>query len=179
MPDGTFSQFSESSLPRESQSRNQIDGEQFWIASLSDVFVTNDTGSSLIAGLYRKPMIQTNLSIFGLMTTQPGAIAVVKKYIAANGEPLTLRTLMALGVHKITEQKTLDLLGITIVENSLEDLKLLANEIVEVAHGKWLPSASNLRILSENIQEQQLKSLLPKNVHFANSWLKRNLWFFQ
>lgn len=151
---------------------------QFWIASLSDVVISTDSGSSLIGSLFRKPMLQTNLSLFGLFDSTPGVIVTLKKYVNSRDDKLTLRELMDLGVHNITDQKDLDLLGIRIIENSQEDLLLLVSEIEEMAKNCWAPSSENLMVQSLQINNIYLSTMLPREVYFSNAWLKRNLWFF-
>jgi putative glycosyltransferase (TIGR04372 family) len=160
-------------------SQDQSDFNDFFLTGNSDICITTDSGSLWIPVLFRKKIIQTNLSLFGLIKGPPFTIVTLKDYkLIASGQLLTLTELVKLGIHRISDQKNLDLLGVQVIENSQEDLKCLAKEIEEIYDEVWIPSRLSRKVHSKIARQFVSDFSIPEETYFANSWILNRPWFF-
>jgi putative glycosyltransferase (TIGR04372 family) len=162
-----------------SASEDQSDFNDFLLAGNSDVCVTTDSGSITMPLLFRKKIIQTNLSLFGLINGPSSTLVTLKDHRdIASGKLLSLKELVELGVQSISDQKSFDLLGVDLIENSREDLSQLAQEIEDFYNETWRPSKLNQQISSLIQKDFAVNCPLPKDTYFANSWISNRPWFF-
>lgn len=160
-------------------SQDQSDFNDFFLTGNSDICITTDSGSLWIPVLFRKKIIQTNLSLFGLIKGPPFTIVTLKDYkLIASGQLLTLTELVKLGIHRISDQKNLELLGVEVIENSQEDLKCLAKEIEEIYDEVWIPSKLSREVHSKIARRFVSDFSIPEETYFANSWILNRPWFF-
>ena len=160
-------------------SEEQSDFKDLLLTESSDICVTTDSGSLMIPLLFRKKIIQTNLSLFGLINGPPSTVVMLKdhRYISS-GKLLSLGELVGLGVHRITDQENFELLGIEVIENSPEDLNRLSQEIEEIYGEIWCPNRLNKEVDSKIRKRFTATFTFPKNTYFANSWISDRDWFF-
>jgi putative glycosyltransferase (TIGR04372 family) len=162
-----------------STSQDQSDSNDFFFIGNSDICITTDSGSLWIPFLFRKKIVQTNLSLFGLVAGPPFTIATIKDYrLIKNDKLLTLAELVKLGIHRISDQKNLDMLGVEVTENSQEDLKRLGQEIEDLFDGVWIPSELSRKVHSKIAVQFAEDFTIPKDTYFANSWVANRSWFF-
>ena len=163
-----------------SVSEEQSDFNDFLLVGNSDICVTTDSGSVAIPLLFRKKIVQTNLSLFGLINGPSNTLVTLKDYrCISSGELLSLNDQLKLGIHLISDQKNFDLLGIEVIENSQEDLSQLAEEIEDFYSEIWRPNIVNQRAWSIIQREFNANYPLPKDTYFANSWISNRPWFFE
>jgi putative glycosyltransferase (TIGR04372 family) len=162
-----------------STSQDQSDFNDFFFVRNSDVCITTDSGSVWIPVLFRKKIVQTNLSLFGLSFGPSFTIATLKDYrLMKSGKLLTLADLVNLKIHKVSDQKKLEMLGVEVIENSKEDLRCLSREIEEIHGGVWAPSEQSREVHSKISRQFTEDFSLPKETYFANSWIANRSWFF-
>ena len=161
-----------------SVSHDQSDFNDFLLVGNSDICVTTDSGSITMPLLFRKKMIQTNLSLFGLVNGPSSTFVTLKdhRYIASD-KLLSLKELFELGIHLISDQKNFDLLGVEVMENSQEDLNQLTEEIEDLYSGIWRPNKLNREVCSIIQKQFAVNCHLPKDTYFANSWISNRPWF--
>jgi hypothetical protein len=162
-----------------SNSEDQSDVNDFFLTGNSDICVTTDSGSLSIPLLFRKKIVQTNLSLFGLIEGPSSTIVTLKDHrCIASGRLLSLGELVSLGIHRISDQKSFNLLGVEVIENSTEDLYRLAQEVEEIYGGIWCPTKLNEKVNSKMRERFAASFTLPKDTYFANSWISNRTWFF-
>ena len=162
-----------------SNSKVQSDFNDFFLTGNSDICITTDSGSLSIPLLFRKKIVQTNLSLFGLIEGPSSTIVTLKDHrCIANGRLLSLEELVRLGIHRISDQKSFNLLGVEVIENSPDDLYRLAQEVEEIYGGIWCPNKLNEKVNSKMRERFSASFALPKDTYFANSWISNRTWFF-
>ena len=163
-----------------STSEDQSDFNDFLLTGNSDICVTTDSGSIALPLLFRKKIIQTNLSLFGLINGPSNTLVTLKDHRdIASGKLLSFGELVGLGIHLISDQKNFDLLGVEVVENSSEDLCQLVEEIKDFYCETWHPNKLNQRIIPLIQKQFAVNCPLPKDTYFANSWILNRPWFFK
>jgi putative glycosyltransferase (TIGR04372 family) len=161
-----------------SVSEDQSDFNDFLLAGSSDVCVTTDSGSITIPLLFRKRIVQTNLSLFGLINGPSSTFVTLKDYrYISSGKLLSFKELFELGIHTISDQKDFDLLGVEVIENSQEDLSQLAEEIEDLYSEIWRPNKLNQEVCLIIQKQFAANCPLPKDTYFANSWISNRPWF--
>lgn len=161
-----------------SVSQDQSDFNDFLITRNSDICITTDSGSLAIPVLFRKKIVQTNLSLFGLIAGPSLTIVTLKDYrCISSGTLLSLKELVKLGVHRITDQKGFENLGIDVIENSPKDLVCLKQEIEELHFGIWRPNRLNKELGSKIQRQFGMDFSIPQDTYFANSWIISRPWF--
>lgn len=161
-------------------SEDQSDFNDFLLTGNSDICVTTDSGSIMMPLLFRKKIVQTNLSLFGLINGPSSTLVTLKDHRdIASGKLLSINELVELGIHSISDQKSFDLLGVEVIENSQEDLSQLVEEIDDFYNETWRPNKQNQRISSLIQKQFAVNCPLPKDTYFANSWILNRPWFFE
>jgi putative glycosyltransferase (TIGR04372 family) len=161
-----------------SVSQDQSDFNDFLLVGNSDICVTTDSGSTTMPLLFRKKIVQTNLSLFGLINGPSSPFVTLKDFRSiSSGKLLSLKELFELNIHLISDQKNFDLLGVEVVENSQEDLNQLTEEIEALYSGIWRPNKLNREVCSIIQKQFAANCHLPKDTCFANSWISNRPWF--
>jgi putative glycosyltransferase (TIGR04372 family) len=161
-----------------SVSQDQSDFNDFLLVGNSDICVTTDSGSTTMPLLFRKKIIQTNLSLYGLINGPSSPFVTLKDFRSISSyKLLSLRELFELGIHLISDQKNFDLLGVEVMENSQEDLNQLTEEIEDLYSGIWRPNKLNREVCSIIQKQFATNCHLPKDTYFANSWILNRPWF--
>lgn len=157
----------------------EVEKINFGLCSKSKVSITTDSGSALIPFFLRKPIVQTNISMFGLIYGIPSKLILPKMYLdLESGIKLTFRECLRQGIHNVTNDLEFSKKKIKVLSLDEYTLRDLAQEIIEISNQAWEPSALNLKVTDEFRSEfLQLYPLLQFQT-FPNFWVEKNLWFF-
>lgn len=151
----------------------------FGLCSKAKVSITTDSGSALIPFFLRKPIVQTNISMFGVIYGIPSKLILPKMYLDLDsGVKLTFRDCIRQGIHNITSDLEFSKKKIKVLSLDEYTLWELAEEIIEISNQTWEPSILNLKVTNKFRSEfGQLYPLLQFQT-FPNFWVEKNLWFF-
>lgn len=156
-------------------SEHTSDFADFFIASLMNFSINNDSGSIYIPTVLRKPVYLCNASLNGILNGSPGFIHLMKRYKLGDKD-LSLLQLVNLKIDQISNQGELDSLNVVIVENTEDELCFFAQEVIEHVAGMWNPSEANLK-LKRWLTDYTLSHGGKVNGYFPNYWLQKNGWF--
>jgi len=144
----------------------------------STLCITTDSGSLLAAILFRKKVFQTNLSLFGLVRGPSHTVAVLKSaQRIVDGSALSLTTLILTGAENFSSSSQFRSEDIALIDNSPDLLAELCSEISDVAHGNWVPSSLNTRIIDALRKIEGLN--IPEDTFFSNVWCKESEFFLR
>lgn len=157
----------------------EVEKINFGLCSKAKVSITTDSGSALIPFFLRKPIVQTNISMFGMIYGIPSKLILPKMYLdLESGVRLTFRECLRQGIHDITSDLEFSKKKIKVLSLDEYTLRDLAHEIIEISNQTWEPSTLNLKVTDGFRSEFcQLYPLLQFQT-FPNFWVEKNLWFF-
>jgi putative glycosyltransferase (TIGR04372 family) len=160
--------------------RIEVEKLNFGLCSQAKVSITTDSGSALIPFFLRKPIVQTNISMFGLIYGIPSNLILPKIYFDIEaGVKLTFRECLRRGIHEITsdhDYKKNRIMVISLDENTLGEL---TEEIVQISSQVWEASALNMQLMAELRSDFVKLYPILQYQTFPNFWVEKNRWFFQ
>lgn len=160
--------------------RTEIEKLNFILCSLAKVSITTDSGSALIPFFLRKPIVQTNISMFGFIYGIPSNLILPKMYFDIEARAmLTFRECLRRGIHEITSDLDYKKKKIKVISSDAHTLGGLTPEIVQISNQVWEASALNIKV-TEKLRSDfaELYPILRYQT-FPNFWVEKNCWFFE
>ena len=148
---------------------------EFEIVENSEISITTDSGIVALPVLFRKKIVQTNISYFALFAGPSGTLVAPKfLYSEERNRYLELSEILREGLHKLTDQSDFDRRRIIHIDLPADFLSSIAYEIEEFAiHDCWRPSKSNLDLVNLALKCLEPNEYLPRNTHFMNAWVAK------
>ena len=107
--------------------------------------ISTASGLDSIADIYRKPIAYVNALPLGeFNSNNPRTIWMPKTIVDKNSQPLLLKTIIDVGLIDNQEQDGLTKQGVSVVNNSAEEICEVAKEIEEKVSGSWDNSRANV-----------------------------------
>ena len=160
--------------------RIEVEKLNFGLFSQAKVSITTDSGSALIPFFLRKPIVQTNISMFGLIYGIPSNLILPKIYFDIEaGVKLTFRECLRRGIHEITSDHDYKKNRISVINLDDDTLGELTQEIVQISNQVWEASTLNMQLMAELRSDFVKLYPILQYQKFPNFWVEKNRWFFQ
>jgi putative glycosyltransferase (TIGR04372 family) len=160
--------------------RKDIERLNFTFCARANVTITTDSGSALIPFFLRKPIVQTNISMFGIVYGIPSDLVLPKLYLDLDsGIKLTFRECLNRGIHEVTSDNDLEIMRIGVINCDEDALTHMSDEILDVANRNWKASSMNMKVTEEFRLQFAISYPLLRYQSFPNFWVEENQWFFK
>ena len=161
------------------QSGRRSELMDLFIPSVCEFFVGVLSGPSHIAQLFRRPLLLTNLvPLSRMMLSMDNFIFIPKQLVDNAGNRLGMREVVLRGLENISMSDGFNGLGLTLIDNSPEEVVRAVVEMASRCSGDWvddeLDRASQERFLS--LVPDYLRVGAGKGT-IASSYLRTNEWF--
>ena len=157
-----------------------------WLMANCTFAISTSSGLDSIADIYRKPIAYVNaLPLGAFNSNNPRTIWMPKTIVDKNNQPLLLKTIIDTGLIHSQEQDELQKQGVSVVNNTAEEICEVAKEIEEKVSGSWDNSRANVtqrkhveHLLSthwEEFSKYHNKAAFEKESfgHFSESFLNK------
>lgn len=180
-------------MGNEHKSLYNIDGSKFISFSrLSDEYsmeqidlfqscafvVSSDTGLNKLAVICRKPLYMLNVGGFSDRFLHGLTHLVLYKRFKSkiSGKELTIEELMTKDILEIKDSEGFDRRNIVIEENTSEELRLFASEIIEICNNQWVESAKSKRMRERFKRELEFQGYDCGDFAFPNFFARDRKW---
>ena len=157
-----------------------------WLMANCTFAISTSSGLDSIADIYRKPIAYVNaLPLGAFNSNNPRTIWMPKTIVDKNNQPLLLKTIIDTGLIHSQEQDELKKQGVSVVNNTAEEICEVAKEMEEKVSGSWDNSRANVtqrkhveHLLSthwEEFSKYHNKAAFEKESfgHFSESFLNK------
>jgi len=116
-----------------------------WLMANCTFAISTSSGLDSIADIYRKPIAYVNaLPLGAFNSNNPRTIWMPKTIVDKNNQPLLLKTIIDTGLIHSQEQDELQKQGVSVVNNTAEEICEVAKEMEEKVSGSWDNSRANV-----------------------------------
>jgi putative glycosyltransferase (TIGR04372 family) len=120
-------------------SRYRSDFGDIYLLARCKFFLCNTAGLISVATCFNIPVAAANYVPLGYAPWRPADLFIPKTYRARNGRDIPFRDIVSSGASLFLSSKEFSDAGITVVENSAEDIQGLSEEMDARIDGRWQP----------------------------------------
>ena len=130
--------------------------------------ISSGTGLQEVAKIFRKKLVQFEVTLAGLPTNSKDYLILNKNLINKNGKRLSLKETVRTGAHLFMESSQFDEANIIVKDNTAEEILDITNEIHLFANGQNYYSEKDLDL-------QKFKSIFPKEARWHHGKMHGDL----